>query len=50
VEKFVVIQILGFVQDERTFSTLMFMNIRLQNQLYEHGLGGSYVFIAFLYH
>ncbi len=48
--KFIVIQILGLVKDERTFLTLMFMNTRLQNQLREHGFGGSYVCITFLYH
>jgi hypothetical protein len=29
-------QIMGFVEDERTFSTLTFMKIRLQNRLCEH--------------
>jgi len=49
VAKFVVIQILGLVKDERTFLTLMFMNTRLQNQLHEHGFGGSHVCITFHY-
>jgi hypothetical protein len=28
-----VVQIMGFVEDEKTFSTLTFMKIRLQNHL-----------------
>jgi hypothetical protein len=30
------VQITGFVEDERTFSTLTFMKMRLWNKLYEH--------------
>jgi hypothetical protein len=36
VAKLVAIQIMGSTEDERTFSTLTFMNTRLWNQLYEH--------------
>jgi hypothetical protein len=36
VAKSVAIQIMGFVEDERAFSTLTFINARLWDQLYEH--------------
>jgi hypothetical protein len=32
----VVIQVLGFVENEKTFSTIRFMKSRLQNQLNTH--------------
>jgi hypothetical protein len=34
--KLVVVQIMGFVEDERIFSTLMFIKTRLHIQLCEH--------------
>jgi hypothetical protein len=34
--KLVVIQIMGFVEDERTYLTLTFMKRRFQNRLYGH--------------
>ncbi len=36
VTKLAVVQIMGFVKDEKTFSTLTFMNTRLWNRLCEH--------------
>jgi hypothetical protein len=36
VAKSVAIQIMGSMEDEKTFSTLTFMNTRLWNHLYEH--------------
>jgi hypothetical protein len=36
VAKLTMVQIMGFVEDERTFSTLTFMKTRLQNSLCEH--------------
>jgi hypothetical protein len=35
VAKLVMVQIMGFVKNARTFSTLTFMKTRLQNKLYE---------------
>jgi hypothetical protein len=34
--KIVVIQMLGLVEDERTFSTISFMKSKLRNRLNEH--------------
>jgi hypothetical protein len=31
-----VVQIMGSMEDENTFSTLMFMKTKLQNQFWEH--------------
>ncbi len=36
VAKFVVVQIMGFMENERTFLTLTFMKVRLENKLCEH--------------
>jgi len=36
VAKLVVVQIMGSVEDEKTFSTFTFMKIRLRNKLCEH--------------
>ncbi len=36
IAKLVVVQIMGSVEDEKTFSTLTFMKTKLQNQLCEH--------------
>jgi hypothetical protein len=36
VGKFVVVQIMGFVEKKRTLLTLTFMKARLQNKLCEH--------------
>ncbi len=36
VGKFVVVQIMGFVENKRTFLTLIFMKTRLQNKICEH--------------
>ncbi len=36
VAELIVVQIMGFVEDERTFSTLTFMKTRLWNRLCEH--------------
>jgi hypothetical protein len=36
VTKLAVVQIMGFVKDEKTFSTLTFMKTRLWNRLCEH--------------
>jgi hypothetical protein len=36
VVELVVAQIIGFVKDERTFSTLIFMKTRFQNKLFKH--------------
>jgi hypothetical protein len=36
VAKLIVVQIMGFVEDERTFSALTFMKTRLWNKLCEH--------------
>jgi len=36
VVKLVVVQIMGFVEDEKTFSTLTFMKTRLWNHLCEY--------------
>jgi hypothetical protein len=36
VVKLVVVQIMGFVEDEKTFSTLTFMKTRLWNRLCEY--------------
>jgi hypothetical protein len=36
VVELVVVQIMGFVEDERTFSTLTFMKTRMWNRLCEH--------------
>jgi hypothetical protein len=51
VTKLAMVQIMGFVKDERTFSTLTFMKTRLWNCLCEHfGSSGLDVCITFLYH
>jgi hypothetical protein len=36
VAKLVMVQIMGFVENARTFSTLTFMKTRLWKRLYEH--------------
>jgi hypothetical protein len=36
VAKLVVVQIMGSVEDDKIFSTLMFMKTRFRNQLCEH--------------
>jgi hypothetical protein len=36
VAKFVVVQIMGFMENERTFLTLTFIKARLRNKLCEH--------------
>jgi len=50
VAKLAMVQIMGFVEDERTFSTLTFVKTRLWNRLCEHfESSDSDVCITFLY-